>query len=54
VDRNDSLLRAKLTWLSGGSWSLGGGVDVFTGSPGGLFGTYDSRDRVYTELRVTF
>jgi hypothetical protein len=54
VDRNDSLLRAKLTWLSGGSWTLGGGVDVFNGDPGGLFGTYDSRDRVYTELRVTF
>jgi len=54
VDHTDSMLRAKLTWLSGGRWSLGGGVDVFSGSPGGLFGTYDSRDRVYTELRVTF
>ncbi len=54
VDRNDSLLRAKLTWLSGGSWTLGGGVDVFSGDPGGLFGTYDSRDRVYTEVRFSF
>jgi len=54
VEKVDSLLRLKLTWLSGGRWSLGGGVDVFSGSPGELFGTYDSRDRVYTELRVTF
>ena len=51
VDRNDSLLRAKLTWLSGGSWTLGGGVDVFSGDPGGLFGTYDSRDRVCYRCR---
>ncbi len=54
ADRNDSLLRAKLTWLSGSSWSLGAGVDVFSGQPGGLFGTYDARDRVYTEVRFLF
>jgi len=54
VDRNDSLLRAKISWLSGGSWTLGVGFDVFSGDPGGLFGTYDTRDRVYSEFRYSF
>lgn len=54
VDHSDSLLRAKLKWLSGGNWNLTLGVDVFDGDPGGMFGNYDTRDRVYTELRLTF
>jgi hypothetical protein len=33
---------------------LGFGVDIFTGPNDGVFGRYDSRDRVYSELRHDF
>lgn len=54
LNRDDWLGQFKLTWTFDGNWRLAAGVDVFDGPPTGLFGTYDDRDRVYTELRYTF
>ena len=30
------------------------GVDIFEGPADGLFGFYDDKDRVYTEVRYSF
>ena len=54
LNRSDSLLRAKLTWHLDGNWLLTGGVDVFDGPAEGLFGQFNDRDRVYTEIRYSF
>ena len=54
LNRNDWLAQFKLTWKLDGNWRLAAGVDVFDGPADGLFGTYDDRDRVYTEVRYSF
>ncbi|MEW5968139.1 MAG: DUF1302 family protein [Pseudomonadota bacterium] len=54
LNRSDYSAQFKLTWRATGNWRLAAGVDVFEGSPNGLFGYYDSKDRVYTEVRYTF
>jgi hypothetical protein len=54
LDRADWLAQFKLTWKLGGHWRLAAGVDVFDGPAEGLFGAYDDRDRVYTEVRYSF
>lgn len=54
LNRNDRLLRAKLTWHADGNWKLAAGVDVFSGPMDGMFGQYDPRDRVYAEARFSF
>jgi hypothetical protein len=36
------------------NWRLIVGVDLFEGPPLGLFGQYDNRDRVYSEVRYSF
>jgi hypothetical protein len=33
---------------------VGVGVDIFAGADDGVFGRYDNRDRVYTEVRYDF
>lgn len=54
LNRNDWMLRPKLTWSIQPNWRMNMGVDVFSGPPTGLFGQYDNQDRVYTELRHDF
>ena len=54
LNRSDYSAQLKLTWRATGNWRLAMGVDVFEGSPNGLFGYYDSTDRVYTEARYSF
>jgi hypothetical protein len=52
--RNDWMLRPKLVWSFDPNWRLIFGADIFHGPPLGLFGQFDNRDRVYTELRYSF
>ena len=52
--RDDWMLRPKLAWSFRPNWRLIFGLDVFHGPPLGLFGQFDNRDRVYTELRYSF
>lgn len=54
LNRTDWLGQFKLTWKFDRNWRLAAGVDVFEGPATGLFGAYDDRDRVYTELRYSF
>jgi hypothetical protein len=54
LNRADWLAQFKLTWKLDGNWRLATGVDIFEGPPDGLFGVYDDKDRVYTEMRYTF
>ena len=52
--RSDWMLRPKVAWNFQPNWRLIFGVDIFDGPPLGLFGQFDNRDRVYTELRYSF
>lgn len=54
LNRDDWLLRPRLSWNLARNWRLACGVDVFHGPPTGLFGRYAQRDRVYAELRYAF
>ncbi|WP_300454338.1 DUF1302 family protein [Accumulibacter sp.] len=54
LNRNDWMLRPRLTWNFEKNWRLALGVDVFNGPPLGYFGRYDAKDRVYSELRYSF
>ena len=54
LNREDWSAQFKLSWRATGNWRLAAGVDVFEGSPGGLFGHYDATDRIYTEVRYSF
>ncbi|HUX65345.1 hypothetical protein [Sulfuricella sp.] len=46
--------RLKLTWKLDGNWRLAAAVDIFEGPATGLFGAFDDKDRVYTEVRYSF
>lgn len=54
LNRTDWLLRPRVTWNFERNWRLAVGADVFKGPPLGLFGRYDGRDRVYSEVRYSF
>ena len=54
VNRKDWLLRPRIVWNVEKNWRLMFGVDILEGSPSGLFGQFDNRDRVYTEVRYSF
>lgn len=54
LDRRDWSAQFKLTWKLDGQWRLATGVDIFEGPANGLFGTFDEKDRVYTEVRYSF
>ena len=53
-NRNDWLLRPKLTRQIKPDWHLTIGLDVFDGAPTGMFGQYKNCDRIYTEARYDF
>ena len=54
LDRADWMLRPRVIWDMRPNWRLIFGVDVFQGPPLGLFGQFNDRDRVYTEVRYSF
>jgi hypothetical protein len=54
LNRSDWMVRPRLIWDVHTNWRLIVGVDVFNGPPLGLFGQFDNRDRVYTEVRYSF
>lgn len=54
LNRNDWSAQVKLTYKLDGNWRLAAGADIFEGPKTGLFGTYDDKDRVYTEVRYSF
>lgn len=54
LNRDDWLAQLKLTWKLDGHWRLAAGADIFTGPNTGLFGAFDDKDRVYTEVRYSF
>ena len=54
LNRNDWMVRPKLSWKFEPNWRVAFGLDTFGGAPTGLFGQYRKQDRVYTELRRDF
>ena len=54
LNRSDWMFRPKLSWNFERNWKWLFGVDIFSGPETGLFGQYDARDRVYSELRHDF
>ena len=54
LNRDDWSAQLKLTWKLDGNWRLAAGADIFEGPTTGLFGAFDDKDRVYTEVRYSF
>jgi len=54
LNRTDWLFRPRIVWGFERNWRLTLGADVFKGPPLGVFGRYDGRDRVYSEIRYSF
>ena len=54
LNRSDWMFRPRLSWVFARNWRLALGADVFGGRPIGLFGRFDSKDRIYTEVRYSF
>jgi hypothetical protein len=54
LNRSDWMLRPRIMWDFQTNWKFIAGIDVFEGPPLGLFGQYDNRDRIYTEVRYSF
>lgn len=54
LNRSDWLFRPRATWSIQRNWRLLLGADVFHGPSLGLFGRFDQRDRVYSEIRYSF
>jgi hypothetical protein len=48
------LIRPRIDWRFTQNTRVGLGVDIFTGPNDGIFGRYNDRDRVYSELRYDF
>ena len=54
LNRTDWLFRPRIQWNFEKNWRLLAGVDLFKGPATGLFGQYDRRDRLYSEVRYSF
>lgn len=54
LNRDEWMLRPRLTWNFAKNWKMAVGADIFNGPPTGLLGRFDNSDRVYTELRFSF
>jgi len=54
LNRSDWLLRPSITWAMEKNLKLKFGADIFKGPQLGLFGQYDQKDRVYTEVRYSY
>jgi hypothetical protein len=48
------MTRFKVNWYFAKDWRLVAGTAIFGGKNLGLFGRFDNRDRVFTELRYSF
>jgi hypothetical protein len=48
------LVRPRLNWYPAKNYTVGFGVDIFTGASDGYFGRYNNRDRAYADLRFDF
>jgi len=54
LNRLDYMARFKINWYFAKDWRFVVGTAVFGGKDLGLFGRFDNRDRVFTELRYSF
>jgi hypothetical protein len=54
IDREDYMIRPKLSWSVTRDWRGQVGADIFGGGPNTLFGRFDARDRIYLEIRRWF
>lgn len=54
MNRSDWLFRPKVAWNFQRNWRWVLGADVFHGPQTGMFGRYDSMDRLYSEIRYSF
>ncbi|MBI5630579.1 MAG: hypothetical protein HY921_06820 [Elusimicrobia bacterium] len=54
LKRKDMMLRPKLHYSWGGHWRATLGMDVFEGSRTEPLGQFDSKDRIYAELKYSF
>lgn len=54
LNRQDYMLRPKLTWKFTPEWRAVVGVDHFEGRPSGYLGRFDDSDRAYIEIRRWF
>jgi hypothetical protein len=54
LNRLDYMARFKINWYFAKDWRLVAGTAFFGGKNLGLFGRFDNRDRVFTELRYSF
>lgn len=54
LNRNDWMLRPRVTWGFEKNWRLAVGADIFYGPITGFFGRFNGGDRVYTEIRYSF
>lgn len=54
TNRPDWLFRPRVAWNFERNWRLLVGADIFNGPPLGMFGRYDQKDRVYSEIRYSF
>lgn len=54
LDQTDWMLQAKASWFFASDWRLVAGWDAFGGDELGIFGRFDEKDRVYTEVRYSF
>lgn len=54
INRNDGMVRPRLTWHANGNWRFAVGLDLFHGPNTGLFGQYHRSDRIAGEARYTF
>ena len=54
LNRLDYMTRFKVNWYFAKDWRFVVGTAIFGGKNLGLFGRFDNRDRVFTEVRYTF
>jgi hypothetical protein len=54
LDKDEWLVRAKVSWRFLPNWRVASGVDVLHGPVDGVIGRYSDADRVYAELRYSF
>jgi hypothetical protein len=54
LNRQDWLLRPRLLWSVARNVELRFGADIFDGPPLGLFGQFANRDRLYSEVRLSY
>ena len=54
ANRSDWLFRPRAIWSFERNWRMVVGADIFNGPAMGMFGRYDQKDRVYSEVRYSF